>query len=114
MLPKIQRLRKAGDFKTALKSGRFVRGELMDIRFSANDLGICRFGFIISAKVSKKAVLRNRARRQISQAAKALIGYIRPGYDFVIIAKPKIIGKDSGEINQKLNDFFKKTNLFSQ
>ncbi len=52
-----------------------------------------RFGFTVSKKISKKAVIRNRVRRQF----RALLWEILPqhavaGYDYVLIARHDAVG----------------------
>ena len=46
-----------------------------------------RVGFVISKKVSKKAVLRNKLRRQLVEVVKKTA--LQPGQDIVIIPKNK-------------------------
>jgi ribonuclease P protein component len=57
-------------------------------RGAADEIGI---GFTASRRVGK-AVARNRARRRLRAAARALLpGAARPGYDYVIVARPAIL-----------------------
>ncbi len=46
-----------------------------------------RFGFTVSKKVGK-AVVRNRVRRQLKEAARELLPQSRSGFDYVVIARP--------------------------
>ena len=65
MLPKKFRLTKQTDFKNIFKKGSKSFGKFFSIRYLANNLDNCRFAVVVSNKVSKKAVVRNRLRRQI-------------------------------------------------
>jgi ribonuclease P protein component len=48
-------------------------------------------GFTASRRVGK-AVARNRARRRLSEAARAVLpGPARPGYNYVIVARPAVL-----------------------
>ena len=48
-------------------------------------------GFTASRRVGK-AVARNRARRRLSEAARAVLpGPARPGFNYVIVARPAVL-----------------------
>ncbi|NEP47715.1 MAG: ribonuclease P protein component [Moorea sp. SIO3C2] len=48
-----------------------------------------RLGISISQKVSKKAVVRNRIKRQIRAALRQLLPRLSPGWKLVVIVKPE-------------------------
>jgi ribonuclease P protein component len=50
-----------------------------------------KFGISISLKVSKKAVIRNRLKRQLRGVIRTLMGEITPGWRVIIIVKPSAI-----------------------
>jgi ribonuclease P protein component len=53
-----------------------------------HDLGL---GFTASRRVGK-AVARNRARRRLREAARAILpGPAKPGYNYVIVARPAVL-----------------------
>ncbi|HEX2479510.1 MAG TPA: ribonuclease P protein component [Geminicoccaceae bacterium] len=57
-------------------------------RDAAEEIGI---GFTASRRIGN-AVARNRARRRLRAAVRALLpGAARPGYDYVIVARPAIL-----------------------
>jgi ribonuclease P protein component len=57
-------------------------------RAAAEEIGI---GFTASRRIGN-AVARNRARRRLRAAVRALLpGAARPGYDYVIVARPAIL-----------------------
>ena len=57
MLKKINRLTKQKDFEKVFKNGQSVYDGKLGIKALANNLPENRYGIIISAKVSKKAVV---------------------------------------------------------
>jgi len=111
MLTQANRLKKTSDFKKVFRSGRSAGGNLFDLRFAANNLNFCRFGFLISLKISRKAVKRNRIRRQLSEAIRCFLSRLKPGYDIVLIAKPRIIDAKSEEIIRDLKNVIEKNSL---
>ncbi len=62
-LPKWRVLHRNKDFEQLLKSGKRVRLKSFDLLYSSNNLGYSRVGYIVSKKISKKAVVRNRVKR---------------------------------------------------
>jgi len=47
-----------------------------------------RIGISISTKVSKRAVIRNRIKRQLKAAFRGLLPQISPGWRLVVVVKP--------------------------
>lgn len=104
MLAKQYRLQKDRDFKSVFKKGKTLSGKLLFLKVKKNDLQVSRFGLIIGKKISNKAVIRNRLKRQLREIIKNNLFNIKPGFDIVIITKPEIINKNYQEIK---NDFEK-------
>lgn len=104
MLSKKHRLAKKKDFQEVFKKGKFFAEGFITAKIKENKLDFSRFGFVVTLKVSKKAVKRNRIRRQLQEAAKSFLGKIKPGYDVVVI--PKTDEKD--KTYQEIKDAFKK------
>lgn len=64
MLPKENRLTKQDEFSTILKSGRRLKSRFLVVSILAKSNAL-RVGLVVSKRVSKKAVVRNRIRRVI-------------------------------------------------
>lgn len=64
MLPKLYRL----PHSVRLTGSQSLRTDFLIVRSVANGLDVSRFGVVISKKVDKRAVMRNRMRRLIHQA----------------------------------------------
>lgn len=60
------------------------------------------FGFVISAKISKKAVIRNKIKRIFSDFIRLNIGKIKKGYDVVFLIKPSILKATRVEIEKNI------------
>ena len=92
-------------------SSRIYKIPYFTVRVSKNNVSVSRFGFVVSLKVSKKATLRNKARRRLSEAIKSQEKNIKPGIDAVIIALPGIEKKEFSEIKKAVTDMLTKTKL---
>jgi ribonuclease P protein component len=53
-----------------------------------------RFGFVVSKKIDKRAVVRNRLRRQLAGAVLALVSEIKPGWGIIFLVKKSLIGQE--------------------
>ena len=112
-LPQANRLKHWRDFKTVYRwgirrSGRYltlrglqqstiptiakettVADKSLPEKSLPEDHPPSRVGISISQKVSKKAVVRNRIKRQLRAALRQLLPRLSPGWKLVIIVKPE-------------------------
>lgn len=86
-LPRVNHLTKKKDFDVIFKEGNAVKGNFLFIKYKKNALPNSRFAFIVSVKVAKKAVTRNRIRRQLSELVRRNIDKIKDGYDVLVMIK---------------------------
>jgi len=113
MLFNRNRLRKKKDFEKVLKEGKSFREDSLVLKIKKNKLQEVRFGFIVSQKVSKKAVIRNKVKRRLREAVKEEINKIRKGFDIILISLPSIKGKDFQEIKTTIKKLFNKAKILS-
>lgn len=104
MLAKQRRLQKSKDIEMVFKRGKTLNGKLLFLKLKKNDLEISRFGFIIGKKISNKAVIRNRLKRQLREIVGKNLSDIKPGFDVIVVAKPEIINKNYQEIKNDLEN----------
>lgn len=106
MLKRENRLTKDKEFKHVFEKGRSFKENSLFLKISANDLDSFRIGIIVSKKVSKKAVKRNKIKRQIREIVRE--SNLKNGFDLVIVTYPTISLKTFEEIKKELNNLFKK------
>ena len=111
MLPKKNRLIKKKDFEKILKRGKSFKEDFLVLKIKKNKSEEVRFGFIVSKKVSKKAVLRNKIKRRLREVAKIKMKEIKKGIDIVLIALSGIKTKDFWEIKEAIEKLFKKAKI---
>ncbi|MFA7088274.1 MAG: ribonuclease P protein component [Patescibacteria group bacterium] len=112
MLKKINRINKDKEFDRVFKTGQSFYGRILSIKAANNDQDINRFGILINTKVSKKAVVRNKLRRQIRGLIRQELDKLKTGYDLVIIVFPLILDKEYLEIEQTLTRGLKQLSLY--
>jgi len=66
---------------------------------------------VAPVRVGKTAVLRNRIRRRIYEAAEPLVKKLSKGHRVVIFAKTPAIEAEVGDMTSDLQDIFVKTRL---
>ena len=64
------------------------------MKYAINSLYLNRFGFVVSSKVSNKAVVRNKIKRRLREIIRKEINSISSSYDIVIVAKKTAVGLD--------------------
>ena len=81
-------------------NSRLFSSPLFTIKVRENGLTFNRFAIIVSKKVDKRAVVRNRIRRLISSSLEELYNKLKQGRDAIFIVR-----RDA--INKSREDFFK-------
>ena len=131
MLPKQHRLPLRTELKRIQKEGKLIQGELFSLLVSGRvHLGggakfdsrehlrggarpPSRFGLIVSTKIHKKAVRRNRIRRLLVAAVGKMLPEIKPGFDGVFLVKKAILGKRLVVIEKEVRALFEKAGIVS-
>ena len=86
-LKRAARLRNSGDFQRVRQQGRSLSSRLLILAWSPNEIGRTRIGFVVSKRIAKQAVERNRLKRLLGEAVRRYIPDILPGMDVVISAR---------------------------
>lgn len=114
---RVRTLRTAAEFQRVYKTGRTYHGPAFTLRVAATeDRGAAdsrAFGFVVSTKVSKSAVVRNRIRRRAREFVRraAADGGLATGRDIAVIAKPPAAALDSAGTVRELSSLFKQATL---
>lgn len=128
MSGKEHQLTKTRDFSLLFKHGRFVGGQFLDLKYLKLALipnyfpkkedvekfkKQLKLAISISIKVSKKAVSRNRLKRQIREALRTYISgkKLAEGCYLLFIVKPAIINKNFADISQEILLLLNKINI---
>lgn len=111
MLARSCRLRRQKDFEKIFQAGRFLHVAPLAMGWRANNLDFSRFAFVVSGRVAKKSVARNRLRRRLTEIVRANPPFIRPGFDIVVVAKTGAAEKGLVELKAGLTALFEKAKL---
>lgn len=111
MLPKKNRITKKTDFDAVFKNGRGDKEGFFLLKCISSVCPESRFGLIVSKKISKKAVVRNRIRRQLYSVIASQIAKINKAYECVVVALPGAEKSDFQTIVKTLEKLFVKTGI---
>lgn len=84
-ISRAQRLRRQRDFQALRENGASRAHPLLVMRAMPNSLPHARFGFIVSKRAAPLSVTRNRVRRRLREAVRAL--RFQDGWDVLLIAR---------------------------
>ncbi|MEM8543084.1 MAG: ribonuclease P protein component [Cyanobacteria bacterium P01_H01_bin.119] len=116
-LPKPYRLRHRHDFAKVYRAGERAGNHYMVVRAlqisGENKSGPTRLGISVSQKVSKRAVVRNRLKRQIGAAFQQLIPDLKPGWWLVVGVRPAAVECEYGQFLQELKKILKKLEVIN-
>lgn len=102
MLPFKNRLKKKKDFENVFAGGKTAKARYFFLKSLKTVNDDSRIGFIVSKKVSKKAVERNRTKRLFREAVRLDMARIKPGYDLVFIVLNSAKEKELLEIKKEI------------
>lgn len=112
MLPKPFRLQDQKEIEFIKKEGKLFQSPFFGLLvLKRKDPRNSCFSFIISTKISKKAVERNHAKRLLSETLFKFLPLMKPGLGIVFLAKKNLMGKDQSKIKEEMEKVFRAANL---
>lgn len=111
MIPKDNRLRTKADFDYVFKKGKIYHSKGISAKVAKNKLGITRLGFIISTKVHKKAVKRNKVRRRLRTIFGRHLQDLKSGLDVVILTRKDVLEMSFDDLKESAEHLIKKAEL---
>lgn len=108
MLASENRLKGNDKIEEIKRNGKVLQGKLFGLVYQKdNNDSALRFGFIVSTKISKLAVHRNRINRSLHEGVRRILSTLPTGYNFVFLCKKSIEEKSTSEIINEVEQFFK-------
>jgi ribonuclease P protein component len=110
MLKKQNRLSRV----TNKSKGTFYSSPFFNIKIHDGQEKTTRFAFVVSKKISRKAVVRNRTKRVLRAAAGALIQKMKSDKDIIIFSKKELNSKQEEEVQESMTEIFSKAKIIQQ
>ncbi len=128
MLPLENRLKKVRDFNLVTKYGRWINGTFLDLKVldleknkqqvpAKEDLESfkkqLKLAFAVGLKISKKAVVRNRLRRQLREAVRLAFkaSQPEPGFFVLVVAKKESLNREYGDLEREVTALLRRAGL---
>lgn len=93
MLRKKYRFHSRGGVRATYQSGKTIRTPKLSLIYAANQRGFQRFAVVVSKKVLKSAVGRNRIRRRVYEAIRLEIGDFKVKQDSIFVIYNKNVAE---------------------
>lgn len=115
MLSRKHRLSFNEDFDRVKKEGSLYQGKLFAISvLKRGDTNPSRFGFVVSTRVSKKAVERNKAKRRLREVVRKSLGEIKTGYDVLFLATKNTLVASPKSLEKEGRTLFKNSGIIKR
>lgn len=112
MLPKKYRLSSFQEIEKVKDKGKLFQFPFFGVLVLDNkESRPSRFSVNVSLKVAGNVVNRNKIKRLMSEAIKAFLSQIKPGFDLIILVKKMALKKSLGEIKEEVERAFLRTEL---
>ncbi len=93
MLRKKYRFHSRGGVRYVYQKGKTLRSPKISLVYTENTRGFTRVAVVISKKIEKSAVNRNRVRRRVYEAIRINIDKLPKGTDYVFVIFSKEVKK---------------------
>lgn len=113
MLLERNRLKERRDFQRVFNNGQSMAGKFVVVYCLFVGHNTTRFGFSVSKKVGN-AVVRNRVKRILRDICRRNLASFRPGMDLIFIARPRIKGVSSSQVERDLMSLAYKMRLVKE
>ncbi len=109
MLPKQFRL-KGNKFEKIKSKGKSLYSPVFILLHHKSSASSPQIGYIVSSRVAKKAVTRNRIKRLLREATRPHLSLLPKNKNIIVIAKKTILNKKLNTISKALEKTFNQIN----
>ena len=112
MISKKYRFHSRGGVRYTYKNGQTIRGSKISLVFASNSRNKQRYAVVVSKKVLKSAVGRNRIRRRIYEAIREQLPRINQPVDCIFVIYPRdFLTMDFKEVRSLIVNLLKEANI---
>src|SRR5512142_1798160 len=95
------------DVSTVIRTGKSFRTNEAELRVLRTRLPDIRMAVIVSSRIDRRAVRRNRMKRLVTESFRALISDIPPGNDIAVIVR-RPLPESSAEVLLLVRELFRR------
>jgi len=104
VLKKINRISSRKEFGEIKNKGKLIGSPIFGVLVLKKEDDLKKFGFIISKKISKRAVDRNKIKRRMAEVLRKNLEKFEAGTRMVFLVKREILNKKIEEIEKEINN----------
>ncbi len=108
------RLRKEKDIKRVYSKGKSTYDSVCGIKVLKNGLEDARFAIVIGTKVHKRAVRRNRLKRQYREVLKTMLSRLPDDIDVLLLVSKTALDLTADQRKERLLGVFRKAKLLKE
>ena len=114
MLPQTNRLNKDKEIKGLVQTGKAFFLPQLVIKYKKVKEKELKIGFVVSTKVDKRAVVRNKLKRQLREIVHKLLLDLESGYHVILIAKSSALELNYTELTKQVIFAFSKIKIYNK
>lgn len=114
MLARTYRLTAEKDYARIFAKGRPFSGRGLGMKVVRNGMETSRFGFVVSTKVAKRAVVRNLIKRRMREIVRKRIASVIGGIDVVLMARSESVKMTFADIERTIGELFAKSGILKK
>lgn len=116
MLDSLHRFHGLNSLNFAYKRGQIVRGGQLSLRYLLNNRRqTFRVAVVVSKKVDKSAVVRNRIRRRLYEVIRLQTGGVQGSYDLIFTAfDAQLATADVGKLEKQVSELLRRSGVLSR
>jgi ribonuclease P protein component len=113
MLSHLHRFHGHGSLRYLYRNGKSSSTKQFSVKYNHNPKRVhSRFAVVVSKKIFKSAVKRNRVRRRLFETVRLQLDEIKPSYDIVItVFSPELIVTPHNQLAQEVRELLVKASL---
>lgn len=102
MLKRRFRLRSKADFNRTYKFGHSIRGQFIYLKALKKDAGNTRVAVVVTKKISKRAVVRNRIKRRVIETIRKNWLKLPGGFTIIVVVGQEISKLEQAKIERDI------------
>lgn len=112
MLNKKYRFHSRGGVRFVYQHGKTIRSPKMSLVFTKNTRGFTRFAVVVSKKVEKSAVKRNRIRRRVYEVLRKNFDLIPKKTDYIfVVFSNDVLKMEFSELEKVMGELVEQSKL---
>ena len=111
MLKKVNRINKTRELQKVYRLGKALHTPSLVIKFLPGEK--TKAAFVVSKKVSKRSVERNRIKRALREEVRLSLPHLQSG-SYMVIAKMQASGYSSADLRKQIFEAFKKAGVWRE